>query len=95
MKRLKIYLDTSVISYLDQQDAPERMADTHRLWEKIKAGEFDAAISNVTEFEINKYEKSKRKILNAYLDEINYTIVTVDDRTVEIAGPRCSETKEF
>jgi len=86
MKRLKIYLDTSVISYLDQQDAPERMADTHRLWEKIKAGEFDVVISNVTDFEINKCEESKRKILNAYLDEINYTIVTVDDRTVEIAG---------
>jgi predicted nucleic acid-binding protein len=86
MKRFKIYLDTSVISYLDQQDAPERMADTHRLWEKIKAGEFNVVISNVTDFEINKCEKSKRKILNAYLDEINYTIVTVDDRTVEIAG---------
>jgi hypothetical protein len=28
MKKLKIYLDTSIISYLDQQDAPEKMADT-------------------------------------------------------------------
>lgn len=25
MKRLKVYLDTSVISYLDQKDAPENM----------------------------------------------------------------------
>ncbi|MDR1581452.1 MAG: hypothetical protein LBS35_13935 [Synergistaceae bacterium] len=39
MKKLRLYLDTSVISYLDQQDAPALMAETHRLWEKIKAGE--------------------------------------------------------
>ncbi len=28
MRKLKVYLDTSVISYLDQNDAPERMKDT-------------------------------------------------------------------
>jgi hypothetical protein len=44
MKRIKIYLDTSVISYLDQQDAPERMADTHVLWNRIKAGAYEAVI---------------------------------------------------
>ena len=47
MKKLRIYLDTSVISYLDQQDFPERMAETHKLWEKIKDGEFVAVISDV------------------------------------------------
>ena len=33
-KKLKIYLDTSVISHLDQQDAPEKMASTLSFWEK-------------------------------------------------------------
>lgn len=28
MKKLKIYLDTSVISYLLAEDAPDKMADT-------------------------------------------------------------------
>lgn len=28
MRKLKVYLDTSVISYLQQEDAPERMKDT-------------------------------------------------------------------
>jgi len=28
MNKIKVYLDTSVISYLDQQDAPERMRET-------------------------------------------------------------------
>ena len=37
MKKLKVYLDTSVISYLDQPDAAEKMADTVALWKLFKA----------------------------------------------------------
>lgn len=32
MRKMKVYLDTSVISYLKQEDAPERMRDTLTLW---------------------------------------------------------------
>lgn len=32
MKTMKAYLDTSVISYLDQKDAPERMKETQHMW---------------------------------------------------------------
>ena len=30
MKKLKIYLDTSVIRHMDAHDTPEKMYDTHR-----------------------------------------------------------------
>jgi len=32
MKKLKIYLDTSIIGYLHQETQPEKMADTQKLW---------------------------------------------------------------
>jgi predicted nucleic acid-binding protein len=48
MKKLKIYLDTSVISHLDQKEKPERMAESHKLWDMIKAGKFEVVISDVT-----------------------------------------------
>ena len=32
IKKLRLYLDTSVISYLDQKDYPERMKQTQELW---------------------------------------------------------------
>ena len=35
-KRLRLYLDTSVISYLDQHDAPEKMQNTLALWQDIQ-----------------------------------------------------------
>ena len=36
MKIMKVYLDTSVISYLYQKDAPERMKETQDMWEVFK-----------------------------------------------------------
>ena len=30
--KIRIYLDTSIISYLDQQDMPERMEETQKVW---------------------------------------------------------------
>jgi predicted nucleic acid-binding protein len=88
MKKFKIYLDTSVLGYLDQPDDPMRMADTHKLWERIKSGEFSAVISDVTLLELAKCHEEKRKTLLGYLKEIDHAIVEVegDDRAVEIAS---------
>ncbi len=38
MRKLKVYLDTSVISYLDQNDASERMRGTLELWKDFVNG---------------------------------------------------------
>jgi len=46
--KVKIYLDTSVISHLRALDSPERMTDTVRLWENLKAGIYEVVISDVT-----------------------------------------------
>ena len=35
MRKLKVYLDTSVISHLLQEDVPEKMADTSGKWGMI------------------------------------------------------------
>lgn len=42
--KIKVYLDTSVISYLDQQDAPEKMQETREVWSCLKNGEYDIYI---------------------------------------------------
>ena len=86
MKKLKLYLDTTVVSYLDQPERGEQHTDTHRLWEKIKAGEFEAVISNVVEAEIGDCDELKKGTLNDYLDGIDYVNVKIDKRTVEVAS---------
>ena len=61
MNKMKIYLDTSVISYLDQQDAPEKMKETQEVWEIFQKGQYDIYISDVVVYEINQCSKEKRQ----------------------------------
>ncbi|GHT48983.1 hypothetical protein AGMMS49936_11640 [Endomicrobiia bacterium] len=46
-KKLKIYLDTSVISHLSASDAPEKMIDTVKLWEDVVNDVYDILISDI------------------------------------------------
>lgn len=79
MKKLKIYLDTSVISHLKQDDVPEKMQDTLKLWDDIKTGVYDIVISNITVNEIMDSPVEKRNIMLEYLAEIEYNVITIDD----------------
>ena len=85
-RKIKVYLDTSVISYLDQQDAPEKMQETREVWELIKAGHYEIFISDVVLRELNDCkEDTKRAALFGHLSEIKYHLITVDESTVSLA----------
>ena len=85
MKKLKIYLDTSVISYLNQEDTPEKMADTLKLWDKIKTGAYTAVTSDVALEEILLCDESKRKYLLDRLLEVDCHIVKETRETIALA----------
>lgn len=85
MNTIKIYLDTSVISYLDQKDAPEKMKETQDVWELFKKGRYEIYISDVVVYEINRCSIEKREILLDYLDQIEYNIIETDEDTVSLA----------
>ena len=85
LKKLKIYLDTSVISYLLADDTPEKMADTHKLWEQIKAGQYDVVISSVTLGELNKCPEPKRQLLSDFVEQIRPKMQTFTDESLELA----------
>ena len=86
MKKLKIYLDTSVISHLHQLDVPDKMDDTVALWKNIKQGMYDVYISEIALSEISENSESKQDILIKYLSEIEYTQISVDDEVISYAN---------
>ncbi len=45
MRKMKVYLDTSVISYLQQEDVPERMKETVAVWKQFEDGKYDICLS--------------------------------------------------
>lgn len=85
MQKLKVYLDTSVISYLSQKDAPEKMADTRKLWEMFKDGKFDVYLSTVTLREIQKCSEPKKTQLIDRLNEIQFTTLDITDDVMAMA----------
>jgi predicted nucleic acid-binding protein len=85
MKKLKIYLDTSAISHLDQQDAPEKMADTLKFWKKAKDGEFDIFISPVDIEELERCDDEKLFRLRDYLTQVEFTLLEKNAEAEELA----------
>ena len=85
MNKIRIYLDTSVISYLDQQDMPDRMKDTQLVWELLKSQEYEVIISSLAFREISEASKEKREILMSYLENINYEKCEINEDIVDLA----------
>ena len=86
MRKLKIYLDTSVISYLLQEDAPEKMADTRQLWKMFTDGKYDVYLSTVTLEEAAACPEPKRSELRKFLEQIKYTVLEITDEMETVAN---------
>jgi predicted nucleic acid-binding protein len=85
MGKLKVYLDTSVISHLMQEDVPEKMADTLKLWDMFRDGKYDVYLSQVTIDEVRKCPEPKRSVMYDYLSDIKYTKLDINAETLELA----------
>lgn len=85
MQKLKVYLDTSVISYLYQEDAQEKMQDTLQLWERFKNQQYEVYISDIVINEISDCTEEKLNILMDYLNQIEYHLIATDEDTVGLA----------
>ena len=83
--KLKIYLDTSVISHIDAPDTPEKMCDTIRFWEDIKDGRYDIFISDLTIAELFDCPEPKRTKMLSWLQDIEYIEISEDARAAKLS----------
>lgn len=83
--KIRVYLDTSIISYLDQQDAPDRMKETQEIWKILKSNKYQVIISDLVFREIGECNDKKRKTLLSYLKEIDYEEYEVSIEVDELA----------
>jgi predicted nucleic acid-binding protein len=78
MKRLKIYLDTSIISFaVDSRDL-EKHRLTLQLLDEIKAGKYEVFISEVALLEIGKDTEENRAKLIKVIASINPEELSID-----------------
>ena len=81
----RIYLDTSVISFLKAEDSPEKMHDTVLLWDDIKNNTYDVIISDLTIKEIEQYPEPKRTYMLNELRKIEMTVVQIENDVDELS----------
>lgn len=86
MRKLKIYLDTSVISHLDAPDVSDKMNDTLALWEDIKSGLYEVTTSDVALREVGNCKEPKQSTLFDYLSEIEYECFSITDEAELLAN---------
>ncbi|MCL2149317.1 MAG: PIN domain nuclease [Dehalococcoidia bacterium] len=86
MTKLKIYLDTSVISHLDAPDAPDMMGDTLKFWRRLEEGIYDIVLSDVVLDELEACDEPKRSYLFEYLDSIGYDLAKAGSAAVALAS---------
>ena len=86
MKKLKIYLDTSVISHLDAHDTPERMRETQEFWDVLRENQrYDVCTSSVMNLELDRCPEPKKTILLRHLADISHVSIAETSEIRELA----------
>jgi hypothetical protein len=63
MKKINIYIETSVLNFYYAEDARDKMEDTHRLFDEISKGKYQAFISTSVIREISHAPEETQKNL--------------------------------
>jgi predicted nucleic acid-binding protein len=86
MKKVLLYIDTSVICFLDDNEPSENKENAQLLWVKLKNDEYDVIISDLTLQEIeNNLNIERVKVQLALLTEIQYKKVFVNNEVRNIS----------
>ena len=85
MNKIKIYLDTSVISHMDAEETPEKMQDTVDLWQELIRGQYIVTISDLTIAELTQCPEPKRALLFEHLSVIDYVEVREIPESITLA----------
>jgi len=91
MKKLQLYLETSVWNFYFADDAPEKKDITIFFFEKVKQGEYEIFISDAVINEIAKATKDKERLLLNLIEEYRPYRLAVNEQIIELAYKYISE----
>ena len=91
MRKLKIYLDTSIVNFLYADDAPEYMAITKQILEK-NINDYDVYISEVMFVEVNRtQDESRKELLLTEIAKQQLEVYDVINEDIEYLGNKYIE----
>jgi hypothetical protein len=75
LKKLKIYLETTILNFYYADDAQEKKDDTIKLFEEIAQGKYEAFTSMSVVREINKASEEKKQLMFNLINKLNISIL--------------------
>ncbi len=85
-RKLRIYVETSVISHLDAPDRPDRMAETLFFWEDVVAGKYEISLGAPVLIELEKCYEPKRTFMLRELGAVRFDLLEETDESRRLAG---------
>jgi len=85
LKKLKVYLETSVVNFLISKEKDEKVEFTRILFEQIERGEYEAYISDLVIQEIRNAPEEKQKELVSIVKKYSLPILPHTDEATELA----------
>jgi len=86
MKKLKLYLETSVWSYYYSEDLQEKMEVTRVFLQTVESGKYDIYISNFVYREINEVEDIIVSRLTDLIEEFKPTELEITPEVYKLAS---------
>jgi len=85
MRKLKLYLETSVWNFYFADDAPEKKEITLKFFNQVKQGEYEIFVSDVVFEEIAKASGEKNAILSDLIAEYQPQELEINDAILLLA----------
>ena len=85
MKKLSLYLETSVWNFIYADDAPEKRDATKLLFKEIREGKFDIYISDLVSVEIGNTKGPKKHHLEELIREYAPIQLFEDDKVKQLS----------
>jgi hypothetical protein len=79
MKKLKFYVETSVWSFLFDDDSPEKKAATGKFFKEVESGKYEIFISEMVNAEIRDAPDAKRKLLHQMTEKYGAIMLDEDE----------------
>ncbi len=91
MKKLKLYIETSVWNFLISSDVPYEQKITKELFNEIKSGEFEIYISELVYAEIEKAPQDIKNKLKKLIEKYEPTVLESTKKVEELTEKYMSE----
>jgi predicted nucleic acid-binding protein len=86
MRRLKLYLDTSVLNFYFADSSPKEKEATQELFREIKSESYEAFISSIVVEEISEASEAKQKVLVSLIEKYNLMPLEIDEEIESLAN---------